>query len=109
MWMDYLTIYHVSVSGIISLRCEVFKMADFLEVELKALGATVRKVPLGKQQGEDVDLPPVILAQVGNFKDPSKKTILCYGHYDVQPVSSWLRVTLHLLTSAFIRWDHRRR
>ena len=53
-------------------------MADFLEVELKAFGATVRKVSPGD------NIPPIILAQVGN--DPSKKTILCYGHYDVQPV-----------------------
>jgi hypothetical protein len=59
-------------------------MADFLESELKALDAVVRKVPLGQQAGEQVDLPPVILAQVGD--DPTKMTILCYGHYDVQPV-----------------------
>jgi Cys-Gly metallodipeptidase DUG1 len=71
-------------------------MADFLESELKALDAVVRKVPLGKQAGTDVDLPPVILAQVGN--ESKLKTILCYGHYDVQPVG----LCLHSVHMTFI-------
>ena len=61
-------------------------MADFLEGQLSNAGAQVTKVPLGKQtlDGQEVELPPAILAQIGN--DPKKKTILCYGHFDVQPV-----------------------
>ena len=61
-------------------------MAAFLESELKALGCGVLLKPLGKQvlDGKELDLPPAILASIGN--DPSKKTILCYGHFDVQPV-----------------------
>ena len=61
-------------------------MADFLEGQLNNAGAQVTKVPLGKQtlDGQEVELPPAILAQIGN--DPKKKTILCYGHFDVQPV-----------------------
>jgi Cys-Gly metallodipeptidase DUG1 len=84
------------VSGDVKFRPEVIRMGKFLESELKALGAVVRMVPLGKQPGEEVDLPPVILAQVGN--DSSKKTILCYGHYDVQPVCP----SLHLFILLFI-------
>jgi Cys-Gly metallodipeptidase DUG1 len=62
-------------------------MGEFLVNELKALGASVETRDLGKQDfhGTPLDLPPVVLATVGN--DPAKKTILVYGHYDVQPVS----------------------
>jgi Cys-Gly metallodipeptidase DUG1 len=59
-------------------------MADFLEKELKALGATVEKRFPGKQVGhENLELPPIILGRYGS--DPKKRTILVYGHYDVQP------------------------
>lgn len=34
-------------------------------------------------EGSKIDLPPIILATYGN--DPKKKTVLVYGHYDVQP------------------------
>ena len=39
----------------------------------------------GKQilQGVTLDLPPILLGKYGN--DPLKKTVLVYGHYDVQP------------------------
>ncbi|KLO15516.1 CNDP dipeptidase [Schizopora paradoxa] len=74
-----------SVSGDASYRKHVFEMATFLEGELQAVGAQVKRVPLGKQvlDGQEIDLPPALLASIGN--DPKKKTILCYGHYDVQP------------------------
>jgi len=59
-------------------------MGKFLEEELKTLGATVELRELGKQPDiPDLDLPPVILGRYGN--DPKKRTILVYGHYDVQP------------------------
>jgi Cys-Gly metallodipeptidase DUG1 len=59
-------------------------MGHFLEAELKALGAEVQLRPLGRQPGkEHLDLPPVVIARYGN--DKSKRTILVYGHYDVQP------------------------
>lgn len=75
-----------SVSSDAAYRQDVFKMAAFLEAELKAVGVSVKSVPLGKQKlGEqELDLPPAILGEIGN--DPNKKTILCYGHFDVQPV-----------------------
>ena len=78
---------YYSVSGDPAHRPDVFKMADFLVAELKALGAVVETRDLGKQDwhGTELDLPPIVLASVGN--DPKKKTILVYGHYDVQPVS----------------------
>jgi Cys-Gly metallodipeptidase DUG1 len=59
-------------------------MGEFLATELKNLGAEVEQRPLGKQPGkEHLDLPPVVIARYGN--DPNKRTILVYGHYDVQP------------------------
>jgi Cys-Gly metallodipeptidase DUG1 len=59
-------------------------MGQFLAAELEALGAEVQQRPLGKQPGKPhLDLPPVVIARYGN--DKSKRTILVYGHYDVQP------------------------
>ncbi|EJD05311.1 CNDP dipeptidase [Fomitiporia mediterranea MF3/22] len=74
-----------SVSADASYRPHVFRMAEFLANELKSVGCEVKAVPLGKQvlDGQEIDLPPALLASIGN--DPSKKTILCYGHFDVQP------------------------
>ena len=42
---------------------------------------------VGRQvlEGEEIDLPPVVLAQYPPQSDPAKKTVLVYGHYDVQP------------------------
>ena len=61
-----------------------FQMGKFLASELEALGAQVELRPLGKQpHKEHLELPPVVVARYGS--DPSKRTILVYGHYDVQP------------------------
>ncbi|CAN8105884.1 unnamed protein product [Discula destructiva] len=73
-----------SISAEDARRPDVVRMGHFLEKELKALGAEVELRPLGKQPGkEHLDLPPVVVARYGN--DKSKRTILVYGHYDVQP------------------------
>jgi Cys-Gly metallodipeptidase DUG1 len=70
---------HVSSSTPLTVQ-----MGEFLAAELKALGAEVELRPLGKQpHKEHLDLPPVVLARYGN--DAAKRTILVYGHYDVQP------------------------
>lgn len=59
-------------------------MGDFLASELQALGAEVEKRALGKEpKREHLELPPVVMARYGN--DKNKRTILVYGHYDVQP------------------------
>ena len=70
----------------LTFRSEAYRlqMGQFLAGELKALGAEVEQRSLGKQPGkEHLDLPPVIIARYGNNKN--KRTILVYGHYDVQP------------------------
>ncbi|KAJ5421681.1 Peptidase M20 [Penicillium cf. griseofulvum] len=73
-----------SVSAQDENRPDVFRMGQFLADELTALGAEVEQRPLGKQPGkEHLELPPVVIARYGN--DKNKRTILVYGHYDVQP------------------------
>lgn len=77
-----------SVSGDESLRPQVVAMSRFLQDELKQLGADdITVKPLGIQpppvENPELELPPVILARFG--QDPAKKTVLVYGHYDVQP------------------------
>lgn len=76
-----------SISADPAHRQDVFAMARFLEGQMKDLGIDVesRKNPLGKQAGTDMDLPPILLGSYGS--DAKKKTVLVYGHYDVQPAS----------------------
>lgn len=77
-----------SVSSDESLRPKVVDMAAFLVNELTTLGFTdIQLKDLGIQPPPVADpelkLPPIVLARYGT--DPSKKTVLVYGHYDVQP------------------------
>jgi Cys-Gly metallodipeptidase DUG1 len=76
-----------SVSGEPERRPDVLRMADWLETQLKKYGVETAKVPLGSQtlEGKELELPPAILGRIG--EDKSKKTVLIYGHFDVQPVS----------------------
>lgn len=72
-----------SVSSEAARRPDVVRMGHWLADTLKKLGAEAELRPLGKQHGTDLDLPPIVLARYGN--DKNKRTILVYGHYDVQP------------------------
>ena len=73
-----------SISSEDEKRDQVVRMGQFLLDELKALGVQVEARPLGKQpHKEHLELPPVILGRYGS--DKAKRTILVYGHYDVQP------------------------
>lgn len=74
-----------SVSGDAAYRKYVFDMADWVKGQFESVGASVTKKPLGKQQldGKEVELPPALLGEIGN--DASKRTVLIYGHFDVQP------------------------
>ncbi|KAK3358742.1 hypothetical protein B0T25DRAFT_531045 [Lasiosphaeria hispida] len=72
-----------SVSSEAARRPDVVRMGQFLAEELTKLGASVELRELGPQPGTDLELPPVVLARYGS--DKNKRTILVYGHYDVQP------------------------
>ncbi|XP_013795799.1 beta-Ala-His dipeptidase [Apteryx mantelli] len=68
------------------LRKEVIRMMALAADRLRALGAAVNSVNLGSHQlpdGQNLPLPPVILAELG--KDPQNPTLCFYGHVDVQP------------------------
>lgn len=66
-------------------------MASWLEAQLNKFGVQTAAIPLGKQEieGQVLDLPPAIVGRIG--QDPNKKTILVYGHFDVQPVCFLIR------------------
>ncbi len=76
------------MSGDSSYRPDVFRMSAWLDGQLKSLGVTTKLVDLGKHvmDGQELPLPPAILGRIGD--DLKKKTVLIYGHYDVQPVRS---------------------
>ncbi|KAJ7181497.1 hypothetical protein C8R43DRAFT_1093229 [Mycena crocata] len=59
----------------------------WLNKELRNVGVTTKLVDMGSHvmEGETLPLPPVILGRIGN--DSLKKTVLFYGHFDVQPAA----------------------
>lgn len=62
-------------------------MAEWLQKEAKELNFTLTAHDIGLQADvpTEVQLPPILTGSYGN--DPAKKTILIYGHYDVQPAA----------------------
>ena len=68
-------------------------MGAWMQGQLEAVGVKTKSVDLGRHvmDGQDLPLPPAILGRIG--EDAKKKTILIYGHYDVQPVR---RVSLQI-------------
>ncbi|XP_060534962.1 cytosolic non-specific dipeptidase-like [Cylas formicarius] len=67
-------------------RSEVVRMIHFIAERLKKLGTAVKLRDNGTQtwaDGTELPLPPILLGELGN--DPEKKTVLVYGHLDVQP------------------------
>ncbi|RWS28925.1 cytosolic non-specific dipeptidase-like isoform X1 [Leptotrombidium deliense] len=76
-----------SVSAMAANRDETIKMVHWMAEKLKAVKATVELAELGKQTIDvvSIPLPPVLLGELG--KDAKKKTLLVYGHLDVQPAA----------------------
>ncbi len=85
-------------------------MGDWLESQLQSLKVSTQRVDLGVQEGQPDDeplrLPPVILGRVG--EDPAKRTVLVYGHYDVQPVRPIVSYTHIACVSGTDNVGHRR-
>ncbi len=77
-----------SVSAWPHTRPEITKMVKWMGTELEKCGATIEYADVGEQtlpDGTKLKLPPVIMGELGN--DPQKKTLLVYGHLDVQPAA----------------------
>ncbi|KAI6201413.1 Cytosolic non-specific dipeptidase [Aphelenchoides besseyi] len=75
-----------SVSAEEKHRDDVFRMMNWAEKELSAIGVKCQQIENGEQtlsDGRKLRLPPVLFGTLG--EDPKKKTILVYGHLDVQP------------------------
>ncbi|ODQ63057.1 glutamate carboxypeptidase [Nadsonia fulvescens var. elongata DSM 6958] len=59
-------------------------MAAYLQQLAESLDFSLEQRAMGIQAGTpNLELPPVLLGRLGT--DSNKKTILIYGHYDVQP------------------------
>ena len=60
-------------------------MTQWMKAQLESYGVETKTVDLGKHtvDGQELPLPPAILGRLG--KDKHKKTVLIYGHLDVQP------------------------
>ena len=75
-----------SVSAWPDKRGEIKQMVQWTEKRLKSLGVDVSLRDVGEQRlpdGRKIPLPPVLF---GSYKSPgAKKTVLIYGHLDVQP------------------------
>jgi len=75
-----------SVSAWPEKRGEIGRMVEWTADRLRSLGAETELADVGQQtlpNGQIIPLPKVLLGTLG--KDPSKKTVLVYGHLDVQP------------------------
>ncbi|XP_052801693.1 cytosolic non-specific dipeptidase-like isoform X1 [Mya arenaria] len=75
-----------SVSAWPQTRPDVREMVEWTKTTMEKLGATCELEEIGNQtlpDGSELPLPPILLGSLGN--DPNKKTLLVYGHLDVQP------------------------
>ncbi|KAJ6473853.1 hypothetical protein C8R45DRAFT_835147 [Mycena sanguinolenta] len=77
----------LSISGDPAFRPRVLEMSDWITVQLKAVGVTTKQIDLGTHlmDGHTLPLPPAVLGRIGD--DPKKKTVLIYGHFDLQPAA----------------------
>lgn len=78
-----------SVSGSAKYRPQVVEMAKWMAKSLESIGCeNIQFKELGNQKldGQDIGLPPVVFADYKSGGS-GKKTLLIYGHYDVQPAN----------------------
>jgi len=75
-----------SVSAWPEKRNEIQRMIEWTADKLRSLGTEIELADVGTQtlpNGTEIPLPKVILGTLG--KDSKKKTVVVYGHLDVQP------------------------
>ncbi len=75
----------------------------FKTKKLKELGAeNIELADLGEQKlpdGSSIPLPPLVFGNLGS--DPKKKTVLIYGHLDVQPANLVNETYFNFCNSSF--------
>ncbi len=70
----------------------------FKSQKLKELGANIELAKIGEQKlpdGTTIPLPPLVFGNLGN--DPNKKTVLIYGHLDVQPANLVIKIKIIII------------
>ncbi|KAG1807478.1 uncharacterized protein BJ212DRAFT_1449305 [Suillus subaureus] len=82
---NYIDTHADTISSDARRRQDVIMMGNWLNGQLNELGVETKLMDLGthEMQGQTLQLPPAIIGRLGS--DPAKKTVLIYGHYDVQP------------------------
>jgi acetylornithine deacetylase/succinyl-diaminopimelate desuccinylase-like protein len=79
-----------SVSSDPARRPQCVRMMEIARDHIVRLGGTAELNPIGEQtfpSGETVPLPPIVTGCYPAVPDAAKKTVLVYGHLDVQPAS----------------------
>jgi len=89
-WIDRLreAVEIPSVSAEAAYRKDVIKMIDWTQEKMVALGIKCEQIPNGMQtmpDGTELQLPPILFGTLATAKPA--KTLLIYGHLDVQPAS----------------------
>ncbi|KAL2827782.1 hypothetical protein BDW59DRAFT_160090 [Aspergillus cavernicola] len=75
-----------SVSDDPDKHTELDEMTNFLVAELEKLDVAVKTYDIGDRPDKKaIKLPKVVVGRYPKISDSKKKTILVYGHYDVQP------------------------
>ena len=69
-------------------------MGDWLESQLQNYGVDTKQVDLSKIV-KTPGLPKLVLGKIDGA--PGNKTVLVYGHYDVQPVSGFSDQSYYML------------
>ncbi|KAI6126896.1 hypothetical protein F5141DRAFT_1186199 [Pisolithus sp. B1] len=89
-----------SISSDARHRQDVIAMGTWLNHQLVSLGVTTKLVDLGTHvmRSQRLPLPPAILGKLG--EDKNKRTVLIYGHYDVQPVNRTVGIQIRSNSSS---------
>ena len=80
----------------LTLRPQMKEMNDWLECRLHGYGVDTKQVDLSKIVSTP-DPPKLVLSKIDGAPGNNLKTVLVYGHYDVQPVSRFSHQSYYML------------
>lgn len=93
------SVANISVSSDPKLRQNVKEMGNWLEQQLRDFGVDTKQVDLNKLFPTSQNpLPNLVLGKIDGAPGNNLKTVLVYGHYDVQPVSGLSDQSCYILT-----------